>query len=460
MRYFPFDSQITGYDDNNNPIYDREANSDQLADWLAHYFRNGIFKDASGTLGFKTIPSSGMTISVKPGAAQINGRFCTETANTPFTISGVNAVSGRIDLVVLRLNLETSARNISLMVIEGTAAASPAAPYSSISRTSSIYDLVLAEIHVPAGTEEITTGMISDMRTRTITVDDTDLECCGVVDCPLTTFDYDDLYSECLSEFTSWFTTVQNLLASSDTTSIVLAITELQNTVNGTGQTTGLLERMTSAEQAITDNAESSFTMDTLWPGDPELVKAGTGCVRQSVVDRETANEYDAALIVFRKSTNNTTGNQLNLSFSKPSTAMLKDNVDYDHTCAMVLRKGEKSQIYMVDCYGRHMIRPVWWMTEDWQDVCSGTTAKQPNTLKKVADLAANETAMGSPFTNAFYFGDARYQTAGKAFKTAEPYYAYTRARGYYLNEANRNKNNDYNQFLIPLAIYGIKFPT
>ena len=186
MKSYPFDSEITGYEADGSPIYDRAADSAVLANWMKHYFSDGVFMNhETQILGFQVLEaSSGLGVTVNAGACEIQGRFAYEENETTLTLSAANASYDRIDTVALRLNLENEVRNIQLVVITGTPATSPFAP--ALTRNASIYDLGIADIRVTKNAASITQSMITDTRLNT--------ERCGVVCVPMQVMDSQQLY--------------------------------------------------------------------------------------------------------------------------------------------------------------------------------------------------------------------------------------------------------------------------
>jgi len=78
-----------------------------------------------------------MKISVAPGKAWINGYFYESDAAQSITVAPAPATNGRIDTVVVRLDLD--ARKISTVYVEGTPAANPQP--TDLTRTDAVYDI-------------------------------------------------------------------------------------------------------------------------------------------------------------------------------------------------------------------------------------------------------------------------------------------------------------------------------
>ncbi len=170
MEKFGFFNSI-----NSDRVYDAE----DFALFFKKYFTNGIFNN-----GLAVKKNTGMNIIVSSGDANINGYGYCNTDDFVLTCSVGNGNFTRIDNVILRLDLEN--RTIGLMVVEGNPSSSPIAP--SYQRTNVIYDLVLAQITIPAGTSEITQNMIKDTRQNSTL--------CGIVAGAVKQIDTTDIFSQ------------------------------------------------------------------------------------------------------------------------------------------------------------------------------------------------------------------------------------------------------------------------
>ena len=134
---------------------DRLYDADDINAIIAAIATTGINGD-----GFAVTPLSGLTVSLAPGEAVIEGHIYTLDEAKTLTCDASNITYPRIDAVVIRL--DNDARTITSQIVKGTPAASPVAP--SPVRTGTIYDLVVAHIYIPAGAASITAGNITDTR--------------------------------------------------------------------------------------------------------------------------------------------------------------------------------------------------------------------------------------------------------------------------------------------------------
>lgn len=150
--------------------YDRKYTADQLAEFFSYLIGNGISEAIENN--FKVTESSGMDISVAAGFAWINGFWVKNNSSLILTDTVVPSSGYRKDLVVLRFNRTN--RSITPMIIQGTVSQVSPASLPEYKRTSSEYDLVLAEIDLEAGESAITADMITDLRQDDLY--------CGVID--------------------------------------------------------------------------------------------------------------------------------------------------------------------------------------------------------------------------------------------------------------------------------------
>lgn len=207
MKSYPFDSEITGYEADGSPIYDRAADSAVLANWMKHYFSDGVFMESAiQAPGFQVLSSSdALTVTISAGACNIQGRFAYEENVSTLTLGAADSTYDRIDTVALRLNLENDVRNIQLVVIPGTPASSPVAP--ALTRNLSVYDLGIANVRVTKNSTELPQSSITDTRL--------DTDRCGVVCVPMQVMDSKQLYVQIQNDldtfkadyeamFTSW----------------------------------------------------------------------------------------------------------------------------------------------------------------------------------------------------------------------------------------------------------------
>lgn len=139
---------------------DRLYNAEQMSRYFENILSNGIFKRVENCM--RVSASSGMELTVSPGGGLINCRWFRSATPQTVTIPTAHAVLPRFDIVVARLNTSDEVRAITLEVVSGAPAETPAAPDPV--RTASIHELVLALVYVPAGATAIVAANLTDVR--------------------------------------------------------------------------------------------------------------------------------------------------------------------------------------------------------------------------------------------------------------------------------------------------------
>lgn len=187
---------------------DRVYYAEDFAEYFIPFFTNGIFNNGCQVLG----NTNDMAVNLSTGRAFIEGHRYRNKQVKTLAIDNADGVLGRIDNIVIRLDLTN--RNITAQVIKGTFSNNPVAP--NLTRTSTIYDLRIAKVYIPAGTTEITQDLIEDC--RFITSD------CGDVISPIETPDTEQLFiqiqaifdkfiADNTNEFDTWFEHVKGQLS-------------------------------------------------------------------------------------------------------------------------------------------------------------------------------------------------------------------------------------------------------
>ena len=184
---WPFDAVLT-QDEQGNPQYSRAYSSDAIARILSRYFSNGVFLKPATSL--QVVQHQAMTVLVKAGAANVNGRHFDEELDRVLTVQAAHADMDRIDTVALRLNLEQSVLSIDLYVLKGTAAVTPQAPL--LTRNASVWELGLANLFIAKGNADIPQHRITDTRLNS--------ERCGVVASVIAEMDTTALYTQVQSD--------------------------------------------------------------------------------------------------------------------------------------------------------------------------------------------------------------------------------------------------------------------
>lgn len=143
---------------NADGVWDRKYQADDYCNNLAAIISNGVVR---GSLDDLQVTANGMIVTVGTGRGWINGHWYLNDSD--FTFDTVSAPTGnpRYDRVILTYDNNMEGRNIYLQYRQGTAAQNPAKP--DIVRSGSVYELVLADIYVPASATSVT---VEDQRSN------------------------------------------------------------------------------------------------------------------------------------------------------------------------------------------------------------------------------------------------------------------------------------------------------
>lgn len=138
--------------------YDRNYSSADFSIYLDQIVGSGVFPNPSTQLQARA--GSGMSIIVGAGQGWIDGHKIINTADFPITIAPADALLNRIDRLIFYADYVN--REMGIEVLQGTLAATPAAP--QLTRNTSRYEMSLATINVLKQTTAITNAMITDTR--------------------------------------------------------------------------------------------------------------------------------------------------------------------------------------------------------------------------------------------------------------------------------------------------------
>lgn len=267
----------------------------------------------------------------------------------------------------------------------------------------------------------------------------------------------------------------------------------------------------TGAMESIAAMAKRPFFIRDLYVSDPSIFLQNAAAPnyfplqsrvdRERIVDQESgkiifngANDFDAAIIVFRKTVDNNSGVQLNNNFSwnktkaaditkQKNAAFLASNIDYKSTVSVFIRKpaynpSDSSSERMtsatacfIDAAGRQFTRRVHWTAVDCHLVCQGGAKKTWPSISIVPDVDNNAdangvgtygTQVGDVFTGAFIFENAKNGANGDTPEWS--WHALNTYRQTTLSGSDKNPqvqinyNKIINQVLIPERIIGISF--
>ena len=194
-RYSFFNAEV---DTSGN--YDRTYLAEDIASYFASFVGNGVYANSADNL--KVVPSDAMTVAVKAGKGWIKGYYYENDSDLEFPLDNADGAKGRIDSVVLRLDLTN--RYLRVFVKKGALATNPVAP--TLTRNADVYELQLATIAVPAGATAIAEAQITDTRFNSAV--------CGVVAGVIEQIDATNLFSQYDDAFNTWFESAKGILNS------------------------------------------------------------------------------------------------------------------------------------------------------------------------------------------------------------------------------------------------------
>ena len=180
----------------NDGSYDRVYNAEDVTSYLDQIVGDGVFPNPSTQLQVRA--SSGMNVIVGSGSGWINGHKMINSADMTLTLTASDALLNRIDRIIFYVDYD--AREMGIAVKTGTAAATPSAP--ALTRTSSRYEMCLAQIAVNKQIAAVTASMITDTRGNS--------SLCGYVQGLIQQVDTETLWTQQQDQFDTWFEGVQS----------------------------------------------------------------------------------------------------------------------------------------------------------------------------------------------------------------------------------------------------------
>ncbi|CAD5896480.1 putative Glycerophosphodiester phosphodiesterase [Carnobacterium maltaromaticum] len=190
---------------------DRKYKASDFTGYFSHLFSNGVFSNNSENLQVLASKTNGLAVVVGAGYGNINGYLyqLTEAKTIVFKVADVSGTAKK-GAVVLRMDL-----NERLMSVEtkGT---------TELTRTNSIYELMLAEVAIPGGGLPITQSMIKDTRGNG--------ELCGYVS-SLIDIDPTTLWLQFEADWKKWLEDIKDLIDENEAAKLALAIDELKKNI-------------------------------------------------------------------------------------------------------------------------------------------------------------------------------------------------------------------------------------
>lgn len=197
--------------------YDRVYDAADFANYFSKFVGDGVF--ANPTNNLQVIASSGLVVTIKAGAAFIEGYWYELTEDTTITLSP-NATSYAITDVIC-CTLDKSNRQITLTTREAVSSILPV-------NDGSTHELVLASITIGVGVSTITNSVITDRRPDNIY--------CGYVAAVIDQLETTDLFLQFETAFSEWFETIKGKLSEDIAGSLQNQITTLGETIDGLPQ--------------------------------------------------------------------------------------------------------------------------------------------------------------------------------------------------------------------------------
>ena len=171
--------------------YDRVYNAEDFTAYLENLVGNGVFPNPSTQLQVRA--GTDMNVIVGAGHGWINGHKMVNTADLTLAIDSSDVLLNRIDDIIFYVDYST--REMGVEVKKGTPASTPTAP--SLTRTTTRYEMCLAQISIPKQITAITTALITDTRGNS--------NLCGFVQGLIQQMDSTTLFAQWQAQFEAWF---------------------------------------------------------------------------------------------------------------------------------------------------------------------------------------------------------------------------------------------------------------
>lgn len=289
-----FDAYIVG------DAYDREYEAAHFAEYFARFIGNGVFINPSTNC--QIIANNNMTVTLKAGAAYINGYIYVNESDLTFNITPADGVANRIDRVVIQYDI--SGRIISASVKEGLFSATPVP--KTLQRDADVYELGIADIYISAGATNITQANITDLRLNS--------DYCGIV---AALFDQPDM-TTIFNQYQTWLNETQASVSGELASTISelrgafnIFFNDIKNTLSGdvAGNLYNMIVANTELINALDirlDKAEYKLftsTISTTWAGSEapftqqktlSAIVTGNEVVRVSCPSSATVDQLEA----------------------------------------------------------------------------------------------------------------------------------------------------------------------
>lgn len=215
--YFPFDAGAGS-----------AISESQWQKMARRWLKSGVLTGYLNALAV-TADGSGMTVSVNTGGAWVEGFYFENDAAAAQTIAAAHATLSRIDRIAVRL--DRTANTCALVVLTGTAAASPVAP--TLSTTDTLYEIGLATVLVDPAVGVIAAGKVTDTRTLVKNLTETDASTAYVAKAGVTAATVDTPQSTTFTSYTDLTTAGPAVTVTTGARALVIMSAQFENNTAG-----------------------------------------------------------------------------------------------------------------------------------------------------------------------------------------------------------------------------------
>lgn len=136
----------------------RQYTAQEFARALRAATSPGVVAGIGNSLAVTAGPGLGVTVDT--GFAMLLGDWLYTDTTTPLALLAADLTNPRLDRIIVRLTI--SAKTVEITKLTGTPAPSPVAP--TLTQTSDVYEIPLAQVAVAAGAGSITAPNLTDQR--------------------------------------------------------------------------------------------------------------------------------------------------------------------------------------------------------------------------------------------------------------------------------------------------------
>ena len=178
---------------------DRKYDADDISNYFLKLISNGVFATPANSMQIQA--TTGMKVKVTPGWAFINCKWLRLDTDYTITLDKADARYDRVDRIVLKLDPSDDARNITIQVKKGDAAAKVyLKPLERVK--NGVWELSLGYVWVHANATDIFQSNIVDERANT--------DVCGYVTGLIDQIDTTNLFAQYDDEFHRFMESVKN----------------------------------------------------------------------------------------------------------------------------------------------------------------------------------------------------------------------------------------------------------